>query len=121
MEINESIESEIVFAMASALEATISANIDAEIAAKGGGELPFPKEVLLNRILQKNMDQLEESLFMTLGKDGKVYLAGQWLMRPLLYKGKMISTMDYLKQAVDSTNIIFVPNKTGAEIRSEIW
>lgn len=118
METN-SIENDIEFAMYSALEATISANIDAEIAAKG--KLPFPKEILVNKIIQKNIDQLEESLYMTLGKDGKTYLAGPWLMRPLLHEGKMIPTMEYLKKAVDCTNVVFVPEKSGAELREELW
>ena len=119
-ESTESVESDIEFAMYSALEATISSNVDAEVAAKGGN-LPFPKEVLVSKIIQKNMDQLEEELYMTLGRDGKVYLAGSWLMRPLLYEGKMIPTMDYLKKVVDTSNVIFVPGKTGADLRKEIW
>lgn len=119
-ESKESVESDIEFAMYSALEATISSNVDAEVASKGG-KLPFPKEVLVSKIIQKNMDQLEEELYMTLGRDGKVYLAGPWLMRPLLHEGKMVPTMDYLKSVVDTTNVIFVPNKTGADLRKELW
>lgn len=121
MELSESsIENEIEFAMYSALEATISANVDQEVAAKGGS-LPFPKEVLVNKIIQKNIDELEANLYITRGKDGKIYLAGGWLMRPLLHEGKMITTMDYIKKAVDCTNVVFVPNKTGAELREELW
>lgn len=117
----DSIEVDIELAMFSALEATVTANVNAEIASKGGGDLPFPKEELVKKIVQKNMDQLEESLYLTLGHDGKIYLAGPWLMRPLLYEGKLIPTMEYLKKAVDTTNIVFVPNKTGLELRKEIW
>lgn len=120
MEFTETIESDIEFAMYSALEATISANIDAEIAAKGS-PLPFPKENLLKKIIQKNMDELESNLYITLGKDGKAYLAGGWLMRPVLHEGKMIPTMEYLKKAVDCSKVIFIPNKTGQEVRAELW
>ena len=120
METTESVENDIEFAMYSALEATISANVDAEIASKGG-KLPFPKDVLVNKIIQENIDRLEESLYITIGKDGKLYLAGGWLMRPLLHEGKMTPTMEYLKKAVDCTNVVFVPNKTGAELRAELW
>lgn len=121
MELLQSAQSDIEFAMYTALEATISANVNAEIAAKGGGDLPFPKDELVKKIVQKNMDQLEEALYITLGYDGKTYLAGNWLMRPLLHEGKLIPTMDYLKKVVDTTDIVFIPNKTGAEIRKEIW
>ena len=120
MEFTESIESDIEFAMYSALEATISANIDAELTTRGG-ELPFPKEILLKKIIQKNMDDLEANLYVTLGKDRKAYLAGDWLMRPVLHEGKMIPTMEYLKKAVDCANVIFIPNKTGSEVRAELW
>ena len=59
MELSESsIENEIEFAMYSALEATISANVDQEVAAKGGS-LPFPKEVLVNKIIQQNIEEIE--------------------------------------------------------------
>lgn len=120
MELTESIESDIEFAMYSALRETISANIDAEIAAKGS-PLPFPKETLLSKIIQKNLDELESKLYITLGKDGIVYLAGSWLMRPILHEGKMIPTMEYLKKVVDCSKVIFEPNKTGSEIRAELW
>ena len=120
MELTDSIENDIEFAMYSALEATISANVDSEVAAKGG-PLPFPKEELVKKIIQQNLDKLEESLYITRGKDGKIYLAGDWLMRPVLHEGKMIPMMEYLKQAVDTTDVIFVPNKTGAGLRKEIW
>ena len=116
----DSLENDIEFAMYSALEATISANVDQEIVSKGA-QLPFPKEVLVNKIIQKNIDELESNLYITRGKDGKIYLAGGWLMRPLLHEGKMIPTMDYIKKAVDCTNVVFVPNKTGKELREELW
>ncbi|MBR1405110.1 MAG: hypothetical protein IJ558_13145 [Treponema sp.] len=121
MELTDSIENDIQFALAAALEATITANVETEIASKPNAPLPFPKEVLVNKILQKNIDQLEESLYMTRGKDGKIYLAGVWLMRPLLHDGNLIPTMEYLKKVLNSENIVFIPNKTGAEVRKEIW
>lgn len=121
MELWKSSESDVEFALYTALEATITANIEAEIATKAEGPLPFPKEELIRKILQKNIDQLEESLYLTLGEDGKVYLAGAWLMRPVLHEGNLISTMDYLKAVVDTKNIVFLPDKTGAQVRKEIW
>lgn len=121
MELTESSEGDVEFAIYSALEATISANVDAEIAAKPDAPLPFPKEVLVNRILQKNIDQLEESLYLTRGYDGTVYLAGGWLMRPVMLDGKSVSTMEYIRQMVDTSNVVFAPDKTGAEIRREVW
>lgn len=123
MELTDSSQSDIEFAIFSALEETITANVNAEIASKTktGSPLPFPKEVLINRIIQKNIDQLEENLYMTLGHDGKVYLAGDWLMRPFLHDGKLIPTIDYLKEHVDTTNVVFLPEKTGKEVRAELW
>ena len=64
MELTETGENDIEFALFSALETTISANVDAEIAAKPECPLPFPKENLVNKILQKNLDQLEQSLYL---------------------------------------------------------
>ena len=121
MELTDSSEGDIEFAIFSALEATITASVEAELSSKPNVPLPFPKEVLINRILQKNIDQLEKDLYMTLGHDGKVYLAGIWLMRPVLYEGKMIPIIEYLKKTVDISNIIFIPDKTGIEVRQEIW
>ncbi|WP_294429977.1 hypothetical protein [uncultured Treponema sp.] len=121
MELTNSVEGDIEFALYTAIRDTISANIDAEIAAKPDVPLPFPKEELIDKILQKNFDQLEESVYKTLGPNGTIYLTGTWLMRPLLYEGKMISTMDYLKKCVDTSNIVFLPQKDGAELRKEIW
>lgn len=121
MELTENIESEIEFALFSAIEATITANVEAEIASKPNAPLPFPKEVLVNNILQKNMDGLEKSLYMTRGHDRKLYLAGPWLMKPLLCEGNLVPTIDYLKKVVDCTNVVFLPEKSGAELRAELW
>ena len=121
MELTDSPSGDIEFAIFSALEATIRHNVEAEIEAKKDAPLPFPKDVLVNKILQKNMDQLEAAVYITLGYDGKVYLAGDWLMRPVASGDRFIPMIEYLKQTVDTKNIVFCPQKSGAEIRNEIW
>jgi len=121
MEIKEPTdENDIEFAIYSMLEVTISHNIDMEL-AKGKDKLPFPKEELIGKIIRKNMDALEASLYLTRGKDRKIYLAGDWLMRPVFYEGKMISSIEYLKIVLNTENIVFCPDKSGTEVRKDIW
>ncbi|MBQ7539226.1 MAG: hypothetical protein IJT42_09690 [Treponema sp.] len=121
MELTESKETDIEFALYTALKETISANVDAEITSRGNSPPPFPKETLVEKIIQKNFDELEKSVYMTRGRDGKLYLTGSWLMRPVLHQGKMIPTMEYLKLVIDTSDIVFAPEKNGAELRKSLW
>ena len=104
------------------LERTISKAIDDELNKDGAPTLIIAKEKMLKNILSRNIDGLEEQQYMTVGPEGKTYLCGSWLMRPVLTEdGSFISTMDYIKSKIDYSNIVFLPNKTGVDLRKELW
>ena len=104
------------------LERTISKAIDDELNKDGALTLIIAKETMLKNILSRNIDGLEEQQYMTVGPEGKTYLCGSWLMRPVLAEdGSFISTMDYIKSKIDYSNIVFLPNKTGVDLRKELW
>ncbi|MBQ3965680.1 MAG: hypothetical protein II684_02465 [Treponema sp.] len=104
------------------LERTISKAIDDELNKDGAPTLIIAKEKMLKNILSRNIDGLEEQQYMTVGPEGKTYLCGSWLMRPVLAEdGSFISTMDYIKSKIDYSNIVFLPNKTGVDLRKELW
>ncbi len=104
------------------LEKTISKAVDDELHKDGETPLIIAKETMIKNILAHNIDGLEEQQYMTVGPEGKTYLCGSWLMRPVLTDdGSYIPTMDYIKAKTDCTNIIFLPNKTGIDMRKELW
>ncbi len=104
------------------LERTISKAIDDELNKDGALTLIIAKETMLKNILSRNIDGLEEQQYMTVGPEGKTYLCGSWLMRPVLAEdGSFISTIDYIKSKIDYSNIVFLPNKTGVDLRKELW
>lgn len=123
---NESIGFDMTFeiecAMYEALKRTISKSIDEELEKDSTTTLILAKETMLKNILLRNLDGLEEQQYLTFGPEGKIYLCGNWLMRSLLGNDmRPISTIDYLKQSVDCSNIIFFPNKSGTMLRKELW
>ena len=104
------------------LEKTISKAIDKELKKDGTPPLLLSKDIMLKNILSRNIDGLEEQQYMTVGPEGKTYLCGSWLMRSVLNDdGSYISTMEYIKAKADCTNIVFLPNKTGIDLRKELW
>ncbi len=109
---------EVVFLMADILRETISRGIDEEA---NGGKLPIPKEILLNKIFDVNLSRFDEECYITTGPEGKIYLAGSWLMRPLFFKGRMVPTMFFIEDHFDSSKVEMIPEKTGVELRKELW
>ncbi|MBQ7158784.1 MAG: hypothetical protein IJS09_05095, partial [Treponema sp.] len=104
------------------LKTTISKAIDDELRKEDTPPLMISKEIMLKNILAKNIDGLEDQQYVTVGPEGKTYLCGSWLMRNVLTEDNVsISTMDYIKQHADCTNIVFLPNMTGVALRKEIW
>ena len=104
------------------LKKTISKAIDDELKKEDAPPLIVSKDIMLKNILIRNIEGLEEQQYMTAGPEGKTYLCGIWLMRPVLTEdGSYISTMDYLKANLDTTNIVFIPNKSGIDLRKELW
>lgn len=104
-----------------ALKATISQSIDAEMEKDDNAPI-IAKEAMLKNILSRNIDGLEEEQYLTVGAEGKLYLCGSWLMRSVLSTdGTMKPMLEHIKQTTDCTNIVFLPNKTGAELRKELW
>lgn len=104
-----------------ALYNTISQAISEEIEKDGSAPI-IDKEVMLKNILSRNIDGLEEQQYMTEGPEGKVYLCGSWLMRSVLSTNGELKPMgEHIKSLADCTNIVFLPNKTGSELRKELW
>ena len=104
------------------LQNTISKAIDDELKKPDAPPLMISKEIMLKNILAKNIDSLEDQQYLTVGPEGKTYLCGTWLMRPVIMPdGSFISTMDYIKSHMDCSNLIFLPNKTGIDMRKEMW
>lgn len=104
------------------LQTTISKAIDDELKKVDAPPLMISKEIMLKNILARNIDSLEDQQYLTIGPEGKTYLCGSWLMRPVITPdGSFISTMDYIKAHMDCSNLIFLPNKTGIDMRKEMW
>ncbi|MBQ0052672.1 MAG: hypothetical protein KBT11_11520 [Treponema sp.] len=108
-----------------ALENTISDAIDKEMQSKpkNPNEPVPPKAMILKKVLEKNFEVLEDECFLTTGPDNKIYVCGQWLFRPILWNGNMISMMEHLKSRLNlpEDKIIFIPTESGVEVRKRLW
>ncbi len=111
---------EIECVMYSALKATISDSIDKE-SRQHNMEFVVPKEQILKNLLSYNLFMLEEACAITPGPNGRIYLCGKWLMRPILSDGKMIPMMEELKKKIDTSNVVFCPAEEGSSMRMELW
>lgn len=121
-EFNEILEfdytTDVILEISQILKVTISDSVEEEYSEKGS---IIPKGVLVNKILGMNLAKFDDDCNVTLGVDSKVYLAGNWLMRPVTYKNTMVPIMLYLQDKLDPKKIEMIPNKTGPEIRKEMW
>ena len=111
-----------------ALRNTISQAIDAEMQKdKKSGRAPMiQKELILTNFLAHNIDLADEECYITHGPDGKIYLCGSWLLRPVTQEKKSVPMMEYLQSALAAANVnteklMFRPHRTGVEMRKELW
>ena len=105
------------------LKTTISTSINQEMnfGPRALAKTILPKETMLKNILAYNLDSLEEQCYLTTGADGKIFLCGDWLARPVSYDGKMIPMMEYLKFNLTFADVEFVPYKSGEQFRKDNW
>ena len=108
---------------------TIMKGIDREFRRqnKNNASNDIPKAKILQKMLSINMDRIEEDMYITPGENGRTYLTGEWLLRPLLFRGKMMPTIYALKIAfaenenLRDKEIVFIPKMTGLEFRKTRW
>ena len=81
----------------------------------------IPKDIMLENILAYNMDILEDQCYITTGANGKLFLCGNWLLRPVLYDGKSVSMMEYLKFNLTFDDVEFLPYRDAIEFRKKNW
>ncbi len=110
---------DVMLLIADILSETIKRTIEEE--SEGNDGPPIPKELLLRKALAMNLSKFEEDCNLTTGPDGKIYLAGSWLMRPVYYRGRMIPMMFFLEENLDPDKIDMIAEKTGSELRKILW
>ena len=118
------IELDIKYAIYEALQNTISHAIDAEMQRETAPLVS--RERILSNFLAHNIDQVDDDCYMTQGPNNKLYLCGNWLIRPILHADKMIPMMEYIIVTlacahVDMSDIVFCPEKTGIAMRKSLW
>lgn len=104
-----------------ALKNTISNAIDGAVNTPASQQTIIPKHAMLQNIVSYNMDNLEDSCYMTTGADGTLFLCGAWLLRPVVCDGGSMTMMEYLKSRLSSGGIEFLPGRDGAEFRKSRW
>lgn len=110
---------EIMLLIADILSDTIKRTIEEE--SEGNDGPPIPEEILLQKSLAMNIDKFIEDCNLTTGPDGKIYLAGSWLMRPVYYRGRMIPMMFFLEENLDPEKFDMIAEKTGPDLRQILW
>ena len=104
------------------LKNTISTAIEGQIAKMPTQHRTMiPKQIMLENILAYNLDILEDQCYITTGADGKLFLCGPWLLRPVLCDGKSITMMDYLKFHLTFDDVEFLPHRNAIEFRKRHW
>lgn len=101
---------------------TISRNVAMETGDDGPVKFTDRmRQKMVSRIISFNLDRMEDSLYMSTGADGRLYLCGRWLNRGVYSDGKIIPMKKHLKKLFEHADIVYLPGESGASLRKKIW
>ncbi len=78
-------------------------------------------EKIKSNLITSAFERLEDDCYLTTGSNGKVYLAGAWLMVDVNVDNKFLPIYFHFDSKFDREKVIMHPEMTGIELRKKLW
>lgn len=78
-------------------------------------------EKIKSNLITSAFERLEDDCYLTTGSNGKIYLAGTWLMVDVNIDNKFLPIYFHFDARFDRDQVIMHPEMSGIELRKKLW